>query len=530
MSSLPLARARKRRAPLLAALAVAALGVAAVTIGLPTAANAAPITGAITDVTVTPTNPQQGGQLTTNIAWQVPNNTRAGDTFTLTLSDYLTDLPAGFALRDPQDQTKIVANAVLSGTRPDVITFTMTAYAESHLNTRGTAFVQSSFDATRVPSGTPTDITSTTNDGRTFTTAITPTGIVGDHTIPIKYGVFSADEGRTNRTDFLTYRVDTPVGPSTGTTISDVVPAGQNWAFDCSTVSYVDQTLDANNQVTFTAAITPTAQTCDATTGITATLPAIQASHIVELKYSVTLAAPTGVTSAARTFLNRAVVATTAPDGTVTTDNADASNVQSTGGGAGLGSIPVAAVSIVKGDSAGNAADTAAAAVTLPASGSTKLVYTVTNTGTDALEGVTVSDRVLANGTVSGLSCDFSAFGGAATGTTFSGRVPAGASFPCASTLSGVSATGGDHHDIGTVTAIGVASGTNVTSSNAYFAKVAAPAVVPAAAGTAPTELAFTGSNETGPLTLAGILLGLGALFTVLNVRRRRLDAGRTTD
>jgi hypothetical protein len=522
MPSLILPRARARRAPVLAALAVAALGVAALALGTPSAANAAVIDGAITNVTVTPTDPHQGGQLTTNIQWQVPDGTREGDTFTLTLSDYLTDLPAGFSLDDPATGTP-VADAVLSNTSPSVITFTMTAYAQTHLHTTGSAFVQSSFDASRVPSGSPTPITSTTSDGRTFTTEITPTGIVGDHTIPIKYGNFSSDEGRTDRTDFLTYRVDTPTGPSTGTTITDVVPTGQDWTFDCSTVSYVDQTLDQDNQVTLTVPVVPVAQTCDPEAGITATLPAIAASHIVELRYSVSLPVPTGTTSPAQTFLNRAVVATTAPGGAVTTDNADATNVQSVGGGSGVGGIPVAAVSIVKGDSSGHAADTDATAATLPADGSTGLVYTVTNTGTDALEGIAVTDRVVANGVVTGLSCDFSGIGGPSTGTTYAGRFAAGASFPCTATLSGVSSTGGDHHDLGTVTAIGVASGTNVTSTNAYFARVA-PAAAAAADSAAPTELAFTGSNAAGPLSLAGILLALGTLLTVLNVRRRRVD------
>ncbi|AMM19722.1 hypothetical protein AX769_05645 [Frondihabitans sp. PAMC 28766] len=438
----------------------------------------------------------------------------------------------------------------------------------------------SDFSAAKMPSGTPTPITSTTNDGKTFSTSITPTGIIGDRSIPIKYGKFSTDEGRLHPKDFIAYHVDTPMGPSTSTTIADSVPSGQNWTFDCSTVGYVDQTIAANNSIAAQTPVTPTAKSCTRTS-LTATLPAVAASHIIVLTYSTSLLAATG-DAAPQTFVNQAVVTTTA-GGVTTSADANASNVQSSGGGTGVGVNAVSAVSITKGDADGNAADTDLTAATLPVSGQASLVYRITNTGADALTNVAVTDQVLANGTVTGLSCDFSAFGGSSTGTTFTGRFPAGASFPCTSALSGVSSTGPDHHDVGTVTATGVVSGTAVTASNDYFAKVTPGAagtpptggnagtpntgtpvtgggtgtgpgtptggnsgpgtttatpvtgpVAPAATGTTPLadsssngtgSLAFTGSNVEAPLGLAGGLLALGALLTVLGVLRRRRAA-----
>src|ERR1022692_4642002 len=54
-------------------------------------ADAARITGAITNVTLTPTNPSTGSQVNTTMDYCVPNGTVAGDTFTLTLASQLTN-------------------------------------------------------------------------------------------------------------------------------------------------------------------------------------------------------------------------------------------------------------------------------------------------------------------------------------------------------------------------------------------------------------------------------------------------------
>lgn len=554
-----------------AALAAAALAVGAMTLGLAAPAHAATVSGAITNVAVTPTSPKQGGQLTTDIDWKVPDATQSGDTFQLTLSSALTNLPSGFALRDPATND-VVANAVLSQTDPAVITFTMTDYASTHYAVHGTAYVTSTFSAVAAPSGVPTPITSTTGDGRSFTTVITPTGVVGNRAAPVKYGTFAgSDQGRTQPADFLVYRIDTPVGPFDTASVSDSVPSGQSWFYDCATFRTYFETVDAKNTVTSAVPVTPTSSSC--TTGaVSATFGAADASHMYVIRVAVSLPAGTGATAAPQTFLNHASVATTT-GGATTSQVAYASNVQSSGGGTGVGTNPVAGVSITKGDSNGNAADTAATAATLPANGTATLEYVVTNSGTDALTDVQVTDQLVANGTVTGLTCDFSALGGPSSGTSFSGHFAVDATFDCTAQLTGVTTVGGDHHDVGTVTATGVDSGSAVTASNDYYAVVTSqpagggtnaggttpPAggagggtggtpgtgtgtgngtgatpgngsVAPAATGSTPvtsTALAYTGTDVVGPLGIAGGLFGLGIALTVIaGIRRRRISAG----
>jgi hypothetical protein len=126
---------------------------------------------------------------------------------------------------------------------------------------------------------------------------------------------------------------------------------------------------------------------------------------------------------------------------------------------------PAPAISIVKGDVNGNAADTASEKVSLP-DGSVRLKYTITNTGDEALADVTVTDQLIANGTVTGLSC---VFPDASTGTTYTGILAVGASFDCTARLAGVVA-GSDHHDVGHVAGVGAESGTPVVDDNPYYA------------------------------------------------------------
>lgn len=148
------------------------------------------------------------------------------------------------------------------------------------------------------------------------------------------------------------------------------------------------------------------------------------------------------------------------------------------GGGTLTGDEMSPAVEIVKKDADGNDADSAEEAVDLTGSnGSTKLVMTVRNTGTERLRNVTVSDEVTGGqGTVSGLSCDFSqASAGAPTsGTSWDGPFLMDTSFTCTADLTGVSDA--DHEDVASVEAAGWFTGSPVTSHNAYHARATAPA------------------------------------------------------
>lgn len=171
-------------------------------------------------------------------------------------------------------------------------------------------------------------------------------------------------------------------------------------------------------------------------------------------------------------------------------------------------------ISVVKGDEAGNAADTREDAVRLP-DGRTGLVITVRNTGNEPLVHVSVTDRLWRGGVVDSLSCDFSAFGGPATGTTWAGPLPAGGSFSCAAALHDLAA-GDRHKDTVKVSGQGAISGTVVSDRDPYFALRPSPRA----------PLPRTGAQLDGALPTAALLVG-GGLGLVVAASRRRFRAGR---
>lgn len=129
------------------------------------------------------------------------------------------------------------------------------------------------------------------------------------------------------------------------------------------------------------------------------------------------------------------------------------------------------AITLEKTDAAGHDADTPAEAVDLGYQGTASLVFTSTNTGNEPLVGITVADRVVSNGTVTGLSCTFP---DGSTGVGWSGPLAVGASFTCTATLSGV-VPGEPHVDLATVTGTGQFSGIPVSDDDPFTATTPAP-------------------------------------------------------
>ena len=207
--------------------------------------------------------------------------------------------------------------------------------------------------------------------------------------------------------------------------------------------------------------------------------------------------------------------------------------------------VPVPSIKIVKKDVDGNDADTTDEAVDLTAKqGEVGLDFTITNDGTEPLVNVVVSDAVTAgDATVTGLTCDFSALGGPATGTTWDGPFAPGDSFPCTANLAGVKA-GVAHTDLATVVGVGQYSQVEVSDDNPYNAFVtpeqtpppttpettpttttpvppaSAPPAPPAAGGTPP--LASTGADNYGIVAgMAALLTAAGLLTLALNRRQQ---------
>ncbi|MFV0306187.1 MAG: SdrD B-like domain-containing protein, partial [Desertimonas sp.] len=127
--------------------------------------------------------------------------------------------------------------------------------------------------------------------------------------------------------------------------------------------------------------------------------------------------------------------------------------------------IPEPDISIVKGDTDGNTGDDRADPVLLP-DGTASLIFTVTNTGSEDLINVTVSDTLVSNGAITGLVCTFP---DDTTGTTWAGPLAVGASFDCTASLTDV-VPGSVHEDIARVDGTGQISGTPVDDENPYHA------------------------------------------------------------
>ncbi|RWZ61523.1 hypothetical protein ELQ92_11135 [Labedella populi] len=456
---------RRARAVALTAVTAAALLLAGVAAP---AANAAELSDVIQDVTVTPTNPRLGTQVETNIDWCVPDGTQAGDTFTLTLSEYLRALPPGFSLTDGDDGP-VVATAAISTTDPAVVTFTMTDYAQTHSNVCGSAFIRSGFDNGLTP-GETVPFTSEDNDGNTWSTDITPEGgdgpPEGDTDEAFKFGRLSPDQGHTDPNDAVQWYVVSPVGPLDRVTLSDTPGGGMN--VDCASVDLLqgDRT-ETNIAEPYTRPTRIGALTCSADS-VSVTLGPIPAGKAVRLGFKVDLDEATGPD--AHTFTNTANVVSTSPDGSVRTDNPTRSITSSTGGGGGEGdndpSVDIEKYATEDGLTAGDFDEDPGKRVEVGTP--IPVTMTITNDGEEPLVDVVVSDTTDEGPAMTGLTCDFSALGGPASGTTWDGPFAVGDAFECTGTVPAMEAAT-LHANTADVAGTGQGSGTGVTDEDPFF-------------------------------------------------------------
>jgi LPXTG-motif cell wall-anchored protein len=423
--------------------------------------NAAEIIDVITDVDVTPTNPKIGESVRTDIDWCIPNGTKAGDTFTLTLSEYLRGLPTGFELRDGAGGP-IVATASISTTTPALITFTMTAYAESHINVCGSAFIRSGF-SNSLPAGVTVPFESTDGGGQSWETPVTPQpgGNTPSLDAGIKFGGFpSPDNGHTDPNDAIGWTILTPQGPLNSVVITDTVADGQN--IDCATVTVLmgpREPVNIGSPIVPAPIITPLACT---TESLSVTVGPLADGQAVRVRFMIDLDAPTGPGS--HGFTNTATIVSTHPNGDVQTDTPRANIGSNDGGGDGGGEETTPVIDIIKFATADGPVDGTfdeAPGKLVPAGTPVPVTMTITNTGDEPLKDVTVSDTTNTGPAMTGLTCDFSPLGGPATGTTWAGPLAVDASFDCTGTVPALPA-GVPHTDTadvvgtGTISLIGV--------------------------------------------------------------------------
>ena len=526
---------------LLVALAlVAGVGLASAG-GRPAAA--AVIDGAVRDITVSPTNPRPNQAIRTTIDWCVPNGTQAGDTFTITMPEQLGGFPPTFPLLDPSGE--LVATARVGG-NPVTATFTMTDYAETRVGVCGDAFFESRMDANEVADTTQTLVYEVNGD-LTFERTIEVQAAAGPvRTQGVKRGEWSDpdDQCRTSTTDCIEWVLTTRVGPYDSVEFVDL--AADGLAFSCADLSLVYWTVnpDGTREDSFApGAVGATSDidcTADAVTVVTGPVPA---DMLVRLRIPASPPEPAPAGGVA--YSNIASISHTS-DEDVVTDEVDAESRSAVAGGSGSG----VGIDIEKYDTDGNDADTAAESVLVP-DGTADLVFTIVNTGGDALVDVVVGDIILTgDATVTGLTCDFSmaAPGAPTSGTTWAGPFPPGAQFDCTATLAGVEA-GVPHADRASVTGVGQASGERVSDEDDYHAnRTPLPTTVPPTTAP-PTEttttvvqqavtttlppttsispdrvpLPATGSSTT-MVGIALALLAAGAVLAGVAARRRPLD------
>jgi hypothetical protein len=189
--------------------------------------------------------------------------------------------------------------------------------------------------------------------------------------------------------------------------------------------------------------------------------------------------------------------------------------------------------------------DTQGEAQTLPPDQPTVIGFTVTNTGTEPLVEIEVSDTTIHGGaTLTGLACDFPTASPVATpvaggsgsatrpvavlaaatllvptasGTRWAGPLEPGGSFDCHATLDPVT---GLHGDRATVAAKGHTSGITVEDTDEWWGQPSEPGPGPTPEPV-PGEHPKTGTDPAGNLALAAGLAGAGGLLLTW---RRRLN------
>lgn len=463
MSSAPRSAPSRSHLFVLVALALVA-GVGLAIGGGGQRAEAAVIDGAVRDITVTPTNPRPTEAIRTTIDWCVPNGTKAGDTFTITMPEQLGGFPPSFELLDPAGQ--LVATATVGGD-PVTATFTMTDYAETRVGVCGDAFFESRMDAVEVADTTQTLVYEVNGD-LTFEQTVDVQPLGGPvRTQGVKRGEWADpdDQCRTTTDDCIEWVLTTRVGPYDSVEFVDL--AADGLAFNCAELGVVYWTVnpDGTREDAFApGAVGATSDIdcgADAVTVVTGPVPA---DMLVRLRIPASPAAPAPAGGAV--YSNIASISHNT-DTDVITDEVDAESRSAVAGGSGSG----VGVDIEKYDTEGNDADTAAESVTVP-DGTADLVFTVTNTGGDPLLDVVVGDVVLAgDATVTGLTCDFSmaAAGAPTSGTTWAGPFAPGAQFDCTAQLGGVE-PGVPHANRASVTGLGQVSGETVSDEDDYHA------------------------------------------------------------
>ena len=445
-------------------------------VGLAAPAQADVIDNAITGITLQTTGDLHDNSVV-NFActWAVPPGSQPGDTFTMQLPPELAWSGATtFSLTAPDGVTP-VAEAEVSNT--GLVTFTLTDYMLTHTSASGHCH---------------------------FTTRYQATG-PGEHELSFDVGsdvirvpVTEGSECQTNcgtkvakklgwwidkaTQDRMQFAIRAPAtqGASTNTVTFTDDP-GPGYDLDCQSLrSVVSPTTSSDGAVTapfigaYVAANTPPfaggqalpapSVTCT-TTGLTVSWTSVPEAMYSEVRIQALVTDPS-----LTEYVNSGVVTMNGVDNEVgTTIKHDKPG----GGGQGPAihlekwSTNDGGPATTDGTDFPGDFDTAPGAV-LVAGEPTPITFTITNTGDEDLVNIEVADATTDGPAITGISCDFSALGGPSSGTTWpQGPFKPGDSFSCTGTVPAM-ADDLSHADEATVSGVGVATGSTVTSQDQW--------------------------------------------------------------
>ncbi|MCB0881678.1 MAG: hypothetical protein KDC33_05605 [Thermoleophilia bacterium] len=467
-------------------------------------------------------------KVTMRMTWAVPDGAAPGDTFSVALDPALS---AGsfipFSLKAPGGE--VVANASLVDGR---VVFTLTDYVRTHRDVKGDAFFALSVDTSHLNETTPSYLT-------VYGTRLTVNRDPGPSgRDSYKYAWWQPSEAQATARDAngvllqrdrshmrwavqLQTQVATPARDWSRLTITETPSSGSH--FNCVRVNGVYTGVNAAVDVQRADGPTPpnVAVTSCAPDRLVLTVTKPRTERGI---YRVLFDGWLDVDAQGRpayrdpqdnwhTGFNPEGFGNTAAlnyDGWTTTVSTAFVRTAQGGNGQGVGVSPSVDIEKYSGGWAGvkfvdgrPVMDESGQPASLPAedhdaapgkridpANATTLTMTVTSTGSETLNNVTVVDDSPADEDLSGFACTYKG----STTPPFNGFAP-GESFACTVTLRGD--FGPEHEDIATVRAIGAGTGTVVSDADAFWAVRApgAPATTPPA--TTPEVIRYPADTPT---------------------------------
>lgn len=484
------------------------------------AAEAEPADVQFDSVSITEDRQFDRGAVNVDFSLSVPDASKAGDTFTIiypSLLRYDNSKPAVIKLSDGT----VVATGALTDPDTRTITFTFTDVVDTYRNVKVSGYFGMIIDDPAANSTSKPFVFF--QNGQQFTdNVITDPSQRPPLTSVYIYGEWNAeDRGRDVPKGAITWTANLPEGQWSGQTVT-VSPSDATSLFDCSTVSFY--TTEVPDGAIYHSSVLDENQASDGTDPSYADVVSCSQTELV-VKYSepvdtnfvrqikiVADAADTDVTSQfGANVVNSDLVLAEGDAAIVPTTwyNFVARDVAA---GEGEGEVRASDISIVKYSAAEGAVDgdfNSAPGKTLAADQSEKIIFAITNTGTEDLTSIKLTDTTLSGAPLTLDECVLDDV-----------VLLPGATVTCEGTL--VPTMPGEYADNATVTAVSVRDATPVTDSDAWYGNVPAP-VVPPVVPTVPASLASTGlATAALPIYVGGSALMMLAGAAVFFITRRR--------